>query len=237
MRDPVENISLLQKQLNALQIENQILKNILDRSGISYMQELKHLREPEGTENSDPNQGARIIHPKEITDKMVNIFLTYFWGRPDVYAKRSEKKNGESGYYPQCNNFWTEICPRKHGRKIKCKDCSYRSDKQLTKKDIRAHLEGRSHNASDVVGVYPLFPNGTCRFLVFDFDNHKEDAEKHDYANIDNSWVEEVEAMRIICELNGIDPLVERSRSGRGGLTYGFSSTVQFLLHWPDDSV
>ena len=97
MRDPVENISILQKQLNELQLENQLLKNILDRSGISYMQELKLLREPEGTESFDLNQGARITHPKEITDKMVNIFLTYFWGRPDVYAKRSEKKNGESG--------------------------------------------------------------------------------------------------------------------------------------------
>ena len=216
MRDPVENISLLQKQLNELLLENQLLKNILEHSGISYSQELKHLREPEETESFDPNQGARIIHPKEITDKMVNIFLTYFWGRPDVYAKRSEKKNGESGYFPQCNNFWTEICSRKHGQKIKCKDCSYRSDKQLTKKEIRAHLEGRSYNASDVVGVYPLFPNGTCRFLVFDFDNHNEDAEKHDYANIHDSWIEEVEAMRTICMLNGIDPLVERSRSGRG---------------------
>ena len=216
MRDPVENASLLQKQLNTLQLENQILKNILDRSGISYSQELEHLREPEETESFDSNQGARIIHPKEITDKMVNIFLTYFWGRPDVYAKRSEKKNGESGYYPQCNNFWTEICPRKHGQKIKCKDCSYRSDKQLTKKEIRAHLEGRSYNASDVVGIYPLFPNGTCRLLVFDFDNHKEDAEKHDYANMNDSWTEELEAMRTICALNGIDPLVERSRSGRG---------------------
>ena len=67
-----------------------------------------------------------------------------------------------------------------------------------------------------MVGVYPLFPNGTCRFLVFDFDNHGVDAEKHDYANINDSWIEEVEAMWTICALNGIDPLVERSRSGRG---------------------
>ena len=57
MRDPIENVSLLQKQLNTLQLENQILKNILDRSGVSYMQELKHLREPEGTESFDLNQG------------------------------------------------------------------------------------------------------------------------------------------------------------------------------------
>ena len=216
MRDPIENITILQKQLNELQLENQLLKNILDRSGISYVQELKHLKEPEGTENFDPNQGARIRHPREITEKMVKVFLTYFWGRPDVYAKRSEKKSGEAGYYPQCNNFWQEVCPRKHGMKISCKDCSYRSDKKLTKSDILMHLQGRSYNSSDVVGVYPLFLNGTCRFLVFDFDNHEKDAEKHDYANTDDSWIEEVEAMRTICTLNGIDPLVERSRSGRG---------------------
>ena len=115
MRDQFENISILQKKLSDLQLENQILKNILDRSGVSYVQELKHLKEPEGAESFDLNQGARIRHLQEITEKMVNIFLTYFWGRPDVYAKRSGKKNGESGYYPQCNNFWTEICPRKLG--------------------------------------------------------------------------------------------------------------------------
>ncbi len=37
MRDAVENVGLLQKQLNELQIENQLLKSILDRSGISSM--------------------------------------------------------------------------------------------------------------------------------------------------------------------------------------------------------
>ena len=31
MRDSIENISQLQKKLNDLQLENQILKNILDR--------------------------------------------------------------------------------------------------------------------------------------------------------------------------------------------------------------
>ena len=67
-----------------------------------------------------------------------------------------------------------------------------------------------------MIGVYPLLANGTCRFLVYDFDNHEKDAEKHDFANTDDAWMEEVEAMRTICKLNGIDPLVERSRSGRG---------------------
>jgi len=86
----------------------------------------------------------------------------------------------------------------------------------LTKDDILAHLRGKSYNASDVIGVYPLLTNGTCRFLVYDFDNHEKGAEKKDFANKDDTWMEEVEAMRKICVLNGIDPLVERSRSGRG---------------------
>lgn len=61
MRDTIENISLLQKQLNDLQLENQVLKNILDQSGISYMQALKRLRTPETVTAYDPDQGARII--------------------------------------------------------------------------------------------------------------------------------------------------------------------------------
>ena len=77
-------------------------------------------------------------------------------------------------------------------------------------------MQGRSYNGSDVIGVYPLLKNGTCRFLVFDFDNHEKGAEKKDFANTNETWMEEIEAMRTICGLNGIDPLVERSRSGRG---------------------
>lgn len=35
MRNPIENISILQKQLNELQLENRLLKNMLDQSGMS----------------------------------------------------------------------------------------------------------------------------------------------------------------------------------------------------------
>ena len=115
MRNPVENISLLQKQINDLQLENQILKNILERSGISYTQ---------------------------ITDEMANLFYARFWGRKDVYAKRSEKKStGEAGYYTQCHNRWEKICPKMRHEKMNCKDCPHQAYKQLTIKDIRAHLQ------------------------------------------------------------------------------------------------
>ena len=56
--------------------------------------------------------------------------------------------------------------------------------------------------------MYPLLPDGTCRFLVFDFDNHEKGAEASDFANTDNEWHKEVDALRRICEINGIHPLV-----------------------------
>ena len=141
-----------------------------------------------------------------------------FWGRQDVYAKRSvNKETGKAAYYPQCNNFWTSVCHKKIKDGINCKDC-----KKITKYDILNHLQGNAYNSSDVIGVYPLLNNGTCRFMVFDFDNHDKGAEEKDFANDDDTWIEEVEAMRKICVMNGIDPLVERSRSGRGAHVWIF---------------
>ena len=79
------------------------------------------------------------------------------------------------------------------------------------------HLKGEREDASDVIGVYPLLPaDDTCRFIVFDFDNHEKGAEEKDFANTDNEWKEEVDAVRTICKEQGIDALAERSRSGRG---------------------
>ena len=74
--------------------------------------------------------------------------------------------------------------------------------------------------------------------MVFDFDNHDKDAEEKDFANSDDTWVEEVESMREICVLNGIEPLVERSRSGRGAHVWIFfdkpiaASFVSWYLVW-----
>ena len=74
---------------------------------------------------------------------------------------------------------------------------------------------GNAEDASDVIGVYPLFPDETTNFLVFDFDCH-DDRCGDDFANPDNEWISEVNAFRKICEINEIPVLVERSRSGKG---------------------
>lgn len=223
MRDSIENISQLQKRLNDLQLENQILKNILNKAGLSYHKQISALSQGSVKEAFDPEQGKRIIHPQVITEKMANQFFGMFWGRQDVYAKRSvNKATGKAAYYPKCNNFWTDVCHKKIKDSIKCKDCKNRSYRAITKKDILNHLQGNDYNASDVIGVYPLLSNGTCRFMVYDFDNHDKGAEEKDFANSDDSWIEEVEAIREICVLNGIEPLVERSRSGKGAHIWMF---------------
>ena len=166
MRDSIENISQLQKKLNDLQLENQILKNILDKAGLSYHKELSAFRQSDSKEAYDPEQGKRIIHPQAITENMANQFFGVFWGRQDVFVKRSvNKETGKVAYYPQCNNLWANGCHRKLKDGINCKNCKSRFYKAITKIVILNHLQGNSYNVSDVIGVYPLFSNGTCRFV------------------------------------------------------------------------
>lgn len=214
----MNNLQELQTKIKYLEEENNYLKSLLNHAGISYDTPINR----RNTELFDPNQGARIIH-KEITDKDANLFFGMFWGRTDVYSKRTIKKStGEVNYYTQCYNFWKNGCPRKIGSKIKCQDCSKRAYAKLGKQQIIEHLKGNAEDSTDVIGIYPLLEDDTCRFLVFDFDNHEKGAEKYDFANKDDAWKEEVDALKAICILNGIDPLIERSRSGWGAHVWIF---------------
>lgn len=43
-----------------------------------------------------------------------------------------------------------------------------------------------------------------------------------DFANTDTEWHKEVDALRKMCEINGIKPLIERSRSGKGAHVWIF---------------
>ena len=93
MRNTTENLSALQSRMNDLQLENQVLKQLLEQNGISYRREIQALHAPEKLEKYETNQGARIRHPQMITDVMANHFYARFWGRQDVYSKRSEKRD------------------------------------------------------------------------------------------------------------------------------------------------
>lgn len=195
----------LERKIDELQKENAYLRQLLENAGIAYKYPPTRVCEPDSILST-------LIQSEEITRKHVSYFFSYFWGRMDVYAKRFQnKKTGKSGYFPQCGNFWTAgICPKVGGNKIKCSECPNKKWKKLEAEDIYNHILGQKEDCSDVIGVYPLFPDGTCRFLVFDFDVHDNE---HD---VDNSFKDEVDAVRSICKTYGFHCLVERSRSGNG---------------------
>lgn len=208
----MSNINDLEKKLAILEKENNYLKSLLTEAGISY--EKQSIVE----ETYELDQGSRIIPKTEITDKDANDFFAMFWGRTDLYSQRIvTKSTGAANYYPQCFKIWKSGCPKKIDKNKRCNECSNPSFIPLGKEQIINHLKGKWDNGSDtVIGVYPLLPDDTCRFIVYDFDNHEKGAEKDDFANNDDSWKCEIDALREICKINEIDALVERSRSGRG---------------------
>ena len=191
-------------QIDKLESEIRYLKQLLDENGIHYDYQAYHERTQDLV--------GKIQFP-ELTPEHAIQFYSYFRGRKDVYVKRGHK----GGYYTQCKNFWKPgLCPKKNGEKTKCQDCPGKNYIVLNTKAILAHLKGDKTDGSDVIGLYPLFPDGTCWFLVFDFDNHDEDAATT------KDWQQEVDALRNICLSVGIDALVECSRSGHGAHVWIF---------------
>ena len=227
MRINEHSLESLRKVVRDLQQENQALKAILEENSIPF-ESRNVLEEQFLPDEYDEDQGARIL-PYYPNEDMAREFYSYFWGRMDVFAKRGRK----GGYFPQCAARWNNsLCPKARDEKAFCdEDCQYKSWKPLELWMIVQHLRGEKEDCTDVIGVYPLFTNNTCRFLVFDFDNHEKDSYKNDDANENDLWKSEVDALRRICEINGIDSLTERSRSGRGAHIW-ISSRVLFRRRW-----
>ena len=212
MRITEHDLNSLRDIVRGLQEENAKLKKLLDDNKIPY-ESADIIDSDIRPDDYDDDQGGRIL-PLNPDLKMAKEFYGYFWGRTDVYAKRG--KNG--GYFPQCAARWNNPdCPKAKDEKKFCdEDCEFRVWKELEPWIILKHLQGEKEDCSDVLGVYPLLPDNTCHFLVFDFDNHEKEAYKNDDANTDDLWKSEVDALRRICEKANVDVLAERSRSGRG---------------------
>ena len=220
MKEPTQQysdlINSLQSRIQALEDENRLLKERLDEAGVSYADIVSG--DAEGVvELYDPDQGAR-IKKFDVTDKIASDFFMMFCrGRKDVYDLRyTNPKTGKNGYYTQCFNRWDRGCHIQKKDGVRCKDCELRAYKPVTLPLIKAHMNGTDPNGNDVVAIYPMLENNLCQLLVFDFDNHAKGAEQEDYANIDDSWKEEINALRSICKNLNVDAVVERSRSGRG---------------------
>lgn len=218
MENKDQVICELQEKILLLESKVEYLQGILLDAKIPY--ELSPNSEAISSSGDDViDQGARIIK-EEITKTHFRFFYSMFKGRMDVYSKRGGKPNpktGQTGYYTQCWNFWKDgLCPKKNGKKIKCSECRNQNYKQLRGEVIMHHLIGAKEDCSDVIGLYPMMQDETCNFLVFDFDNHDDKSKVDDFANTDDEWIDEVNAMRSICQFSNVDILVERSRSGKG---------------------
>ena len=220
MKEPTQQysdlINSLQSRIQALEDENRLLKERLDEAGVSYADIVSG--DAQGVvELYDPDQGAR-IKKFDVTDKIASDFFMMFCrGRKDLYDLRyTNPKTGKNGYYTQCFNRWDRGCHIQKKDGVRCKDCELRAYKPVTLPLIKAHMNGTDPNGNDVVAIYPMLENNLCQLLVFDFDNHAKGAEQEDYANIDDRWKEEINALRRICKNLDVDAVVERSRSGRG---------------------
>ena len=220
MKEPTQQYSdtiySLQSRIQELEDENRLLKERLNEAGVSYADIVSG--NAEGVvELYDPDQGTR-IKKFDVTDKIASDFFMMFCrGRKDVYDLRyTNPKTGKNGYYTQCFNRWDRGCHIQKKDGVRCKNCELRAYKPVTLPLIKAHMNGTDPNGNDVVAIYPMLENNLCQLLVFDFDNHAKGAEQEDYANIDDSWKEEINALRSICKNLNVDAVVERSRSGRG---------------------
>lgn len=83
--------------------------------------------------------------------------------------------------------------------------------KALDREVGKDHLLGYKDNCTDVIGLYPLLEDDTCKLIVFDFDNHDNKNSEN------NDWKDEIDAIRKICHENGIDVLIERSMFRKWG--------------------
>lgn len=150
-------------------------------------------------EVSDEN--SKSVSNQSSPQSKIDLFMSLFRGRDDVYAKRWESKDGRTGYSPVCLNEWVKgICDKPT---VKCSDCGNKNYAVLDSAAVDKHLRGNA-----VFGIYPMLEDETCWFLSMDFDGE--------------GWEKDVFILRQICIEKNIPIAVERSRSGDGAHAWFF---------------
>lgn len=185
-----------------LRIENENYKEQLGLALPKFDSEIQSEIEIFSTQSEQFHSHEHVINTSSPQDK-INLFMSLFRGREDVYAKKWQSKEGKSGYSPVCMNEWSKgVCNKP---RIKCSDCTNKDYAILDSAAIDKHLRGKT-----VYGIYPLFPDETCCFLAMDFD--------------DEGWQKDISTLRDICVKKNIPIAIERSQSGNGAHAWFFFS-------------
>lgn len=151
-----------------------------------------------------PRTGAE---PEPPPIEELRRFARLFRGRRDVVARfwRSPA-TGREGFSPVCENEWGPFC-RKGTRANACRGCAHHAPVPLGRELLEDHICGRH-----LLGVYPLLPDGACRFLAADFDGGAPGVRPLD----------EARALAEVCAVLELPVLLFRSRSGQGCHAYLF---------------
>ncbi len=217
-----KELNELKKQLSALSLDNQTLKeeNYRLRNLLSIKKIDKNNPGPINQDekkksflinaiNSKDLLNTQLIIDQQSDNKLkIMLFRSLFKGREDVYPSRWENQKGKSGYSPVCVNEWDKKFCRKPA--LKCSECENKKYAPLTDKVISDHLSGKL-----TAGVFPMLQDEKCFFLVCDFDD-KEACLK---------WQEDAYAFLKVCRELNIPAYLERSRSGNGGHIWIFFET------------
>ncbi len=188
----IEAITLKEAHLSRLDVERQTL--------LDGLNELRQQLSAIDVAASPAQETSTLSSTAKIT-----LFRSLFKGREDVYPKLWISKNGDrKGYMPACANDGNySLCGKRKFPRVKCGDCNRQAYLPVSDEVIREHLQGKQ-----TIGVYPLLPDDTCRFLAVDFDK--------------TTWQEDVAAFRETCSSLDIPVAVERSRSGNGAHAWFF---------------
>src|SRR3989338_11238941 len=136
-----------------------------------------------------------------INEQQLELYMSLFRGRTEVYARRWEK-DGRSGYGPAYEFNWDEFMAHKRcGGSMK--DFENKKLIPLSKDVVKKHLLG-----SHIVGIYPILPENTSYFIAADFDGE--------------NWLADSNAFISACTDVGLSAYLERSRSGNGGHVWIF---------------
>lgn len=200
----------LLKENNSLKEEIRILKTHSVDKELQNTETAAFALKIESEVKEENPQQIRILDSSITTNKnsssaeKIKLFMSFFRGRHDVFAKRWENnKKGTAGYSPACGNEWKPtICQKP---KITCSECKNKDYLPLNEVVVEDHLRGKNNL---VAGIYPMLTNENCYFLAIDFD--------------DEGWEKDITTLREICDELNIPIAVERSRSGEGAHAWFF---------------